>query len=298
MTLAALEWPDIVTGESLRTVLRILALVLIGFPVGKVVAVLAGKVASRRFSPQSGMIVRKIVFYGWVVLLLMMILNELGFQLASLLAAAGIAGIAIGFAAQTSVSNIISGVFLISERPFQVGDLIQVGETVGVVLSIDLLSAKVRAFDNRYIRIPNETLIKTEVINYTNFPLRRVDLMLGVAYRDDVQRVEDLLRDVARSEPLCLDEPEPVFVFRNFGDSALELQFSVWAVKEEYLALKNLMMKSIKLRFDEEGIEIPFPHRTIYTGSETSPMPVRLEGSRGEGKGRVPENPVVRRPEE
>lgn len=277
MMLAAIEWPEIATAEQLRTVLRILAFVLIGFPLGKVLSAVAGRFASKRLSQQTAMVVRKSVFYTWVLLLLMMVLNELGFHLATLLGAAGIAGIAIGFAAQTSVSNIISGIFLISERPFEVGDLIQVGDTVGVVMSIDLLSAKVRAFNNRYIRIPNELLIKTEVINFTHFPLRRVDLQLGVAYREDILRVENLLREVALAEPLALDEPEPLFVFKSFGDSALELQFSVWAVTEDYLPLYNALMKAIKRRFDEEGIEIPFPHRTLYVGSQTGPMPIRLQ---------------------
>lgn len=277
MILATVVWPEIATAEQLHTILRIAAFVLIGFPLGKILSTMAGRFVSKRFSPQSGMVVRKAVFYTWMLLLLMMVLNELGFHLATLLGAAGIAGIAIGFAAQTSVSNIISGVFLISERPFEVGDLIQVGDTVGVVMSIDLLSAKVRAFNNRYIRIPNEMLIKTEVINFTHFPLRRVDLQLGVAYREDLGRVESLLREIAQLEPLALDEPEPLFVFKSFGDSALELQLSVWAVCADYLDLHNALMKTIKRRFDEEDIEIPFPHRTLYVGSRTGPMPIQVQ---------------------
>lgn len=274
--LATFEWSDLATAEHFRIGLRILVLLALGLPVGKVMAVLMGRVVSRRFSAQSGMVSRKFVFYLWSVILIMMVLNEMGFQLATLLGAAGIAGIAIGFAAQTSVSNIISGLFLISERPFEVGDLIQVGETVGVVMSVDLLSAKVRAFDNRYIRIPNETLIKTEVVNFTHFPLRRVDLHIGVAYKEDPVRVEAVLRELALREPLCLDEPEPLFVFRNFGDSALEFQFSIWAVKEDYLTLRTKLMLAIKERFDQEGIEIPFPHRTLYVGSQTDAMPLKI----------------------
>jgi small-conductance mechanosensitive channel len=202
------------------------------------------------------------------------VLHQSGYKLAGLLGAAGIAGIAIGFASQTSISNIISGLFLISEKPFAVGDIIQVGSTKGAILSIDLLSVKLRTFDNHLIRLPNEMLIKSEVRNITRFPIRRLDIELGVAYKENVQKVREVLLDIANKEPLCLDEPEPDVRFQNFGDSALEFLYAIWCVREDYLKLKNNIMQQIKERFDEEDIEIPFPHRTLYTGSVTEPFPI------------------------
>ena len=135
---------------------------------------------------------------------------------------------------------------------------------------------KLRTFNNRFVRIPNETLVKTEVTNITRFPIRRVDLNLGVAYKEDVERVKQVLFDVARKNPLCLDEPEPFFYFLNFGNSALEFLFGVWAKREDFFKLQSSMMQQIKGRFDAEGIEIPFPHRTLYTGAVTEPFPVRV----------------------
>jgi small-conductance mechanosensitive channel len=284
MILAVFKSGDWFSAEHLGTAARVVLIAGLGLPLAKVIALGLGKFVGRKFSGQSAMIVRKLVFYALVLVCMVMVLQELGFHLGTLLGAAGIVGIALGFASQTSVSNIISGVFLISERPFEVGDLIQVGTTVGTVMSVDLLSVKVRAFDNRFIRIPNETMLKTEVVNFTRFPLRRVDLDIGVAYKEDPQRVEDILRDVAAHNPLCLDEPEPVFMFRRFGDSALELMFAVWAVKADFLALRNSIMREIKTRFDEEGIEIPFPHRTLYTGAVTDPMPVKIVESNPSGE--------------
>ena len=198
----------------------------------------------------------------------------MGFKLTALLGAAGIAGIAIGFASQTSVSNIISGLFLISEKPFEVGDLIKVDDTKGNVLSIDLLSVKLRTLDNQLVRIPNESLIKNQVTNITRFPIRRFDINVGVAYKEDVSRVREVLLDIAKNNPYCLDEPEPLVLFLNFGDSALEFLFAVWFVKTDFFKLRNSVMQDIKERFDAEGIEIPFPHRTLYTGSVTEPFPV------------------------
>ena len=135
---------------------------------------------------------------------------------------------------------------------------------------------KIRTFDNRYIRIPNEKILNSELTNITRFPIRRLDIHLGVAYKEDVKRVREVLMDIADKNPYCLDEPEPVLIFTDFGDSALEFLFGVWFAKTDYLLLKNSIMEDIKERFDAEGIEIPFPHRTIYAGSATGPMPVHI----------------------
>jgi len=177
------------------------------------------------------------------------------------------------------VSNIISGLFLISEKAFAVGEIIQVGNTKGIILSIDLLSVKLRTFDNHLIRIPNETLIKNEVRNITRFPVRRLDINIGVAYKENVEKVRTVLLDIADKNPFCLDEPEPAVRFDNFGDSALEFLFAVWCVREDYLKLKNRIMQEIKESFDAKGIEIPFPHRTLYTGLATEPFPIRIVSS-------------------
>jgi small-conductance mechanosensitive channel len=176
--------------------------------------------------------------------------------------------VAIGFASQTAASNLVSGLFLIGERPFGIGDVIQVGGTTGEVLSIDSLSVKLRTFDNLLVRIPNETLIKSEVRTLTRFPIRRIDLQIGVAYREQVERVRDLLFELADRNPLCLDEPKPVFIVQGFGDSAVQIQFSPWTLTENYLELKNTIQQEIKSAFDAAGIEIPFPQRVLHTRSE------------------------------
>ena len=269
--------------EIAQTMVRVVLLVAIGLPLAGLVARLLHRAALKRFSQQSAMVARKAAYYTAMVVLIITVLNEFGFHLGTLLGAAGIAGIAIGFAAQTSVSNIISGLFLISEKPFAVGDIVTVGQTTGVVLSIDLLSAKVRTFDNHFVRIPNETIIKTEVSNLTHFPIRRVDISVGVAYKEDIVRVEGVLREVAAVNPLVLDEPRPLFIFKNFGDSALECLFAAWCIKTDFLATKNSLMTGIKQRFDAERIEIPFPHRTLYAGSVTDPFPVSLAGQSIDG---------------
>jgi len=172
----------------------------------------------------------------------------------------------------TSIGNIISGLFLISEKPFEIGDLIRVGDKLGNVYSIDLLSIKLRTLDNLLIRIPNQTIISTEVTNITKFPIRRMDIMIGVAYKEDLKKVAEVLKSIAMENPLCLDEPEPLIVTKTFNTSSIDFQFGVWFEKTNYAAVRNSIFQQITERFREENIEIPFPHISVYTGEETKPF--------------------------
>ena len=253
---------------------------LIYFIVGLILARLASRGIKRwsrhRFDVHRQLLMARVATYLVLLVFVVMGLNAIGFNLGVLIGAAGILSVAIGFASQTSASNIISGLFLVAERPFSVGDLIRVGTTTGEVLSIDLLSVKLRTFDNLFVRIPNETLIKSEVTTLTRFPIRRIDLAIGVAYKEDIKNVRQVLEQVAGANPLCLDEPKPIFVFLGFGESSLDMQFSVWVKRENFIDLKNSIHEEIKEAFDAEGIEIPFPHRSLYTGSVTEPFPIRI----------------------
>ncbi len=273
---AEIDWTRIVTPEAMRAGIRIFLMVGIGFPVVLLIAAVVGRAFRKRLSLQGAMLLRKGIIYLGTTIILISVLYQSGYKLTAFLGAAGIVGIAVGFASQTSVSNIISGIFLISERSFEVGDVIIVSETKGVVLSIDLLSVKLRTFDNQFIRIPNETLIKSQVTNVTRFPIRRLDIDIGVAYKEDPKRVNDILLDIADRNPMSLDEPAPLVRFQEFGDSALQFLLAVWCTREDFYTLRSNLRQEIKDRFDAEGIEIPFPHRTLYTGSVTDPFPVRV----------------------
>lgn len=265
-----------ITPERISLAIRIILMLVIGIPLVKFIKRMTGKVIQDKLSAQSEMLIKRTVSYlGWLILIVM-ILNEFGFKLSALLGAAGVLGVAIGFASQTSVSNIISGIFLISEKPFAVGDIVQIGDTVGVVLSIDLLSIKVRTFDYRYVRVPNENMIKNEIINLTRFDSRRVNLMLSVAYKDDLNKVIEILKDVAANELLAQKEPEPVVQISEFADSGINILFGVWALNENFVALKNALLIKIKQRFEEEDVEIPFPHVKL-ANDEYNPLPLAVE---------------------
>lgn len=277
------EWLDFgldgfLTTDKIMMAIRAFILLFMGWILAKFLSAAVMRVIKHRTTPQSAMLIRRLVFYPIVILALMAALNQLGFHLGVLLGAAGLLTVAVGFASQTSASNLISGLFLIAERPFVVGDIIEVDGVSGEVLSVDLLSVKLRTFDNLFVRMPNETIIKTRVTNNSHFPIRRFDMSVGVAYKENLDVVRQVLEDVAHQNHLVLTEPAPLFIFRGFGDSSLDMQFSIWTKRENWLEMRNQMHLQIKEAFDAHGIEIPFPHRTLYTGSETVPFPVRMVG--------------------
>jgi small-conductance mechanosensitive channel len=273
---------NVMSSDRVFILLRALVIASIGFVVARTVSAAVLKVMGKFLDAQQRMIVSRAVYYLLLGLFLLSALHELGFSLSILVGAAGILSVAIGFASQTSASNLISGLFLIVERPFSVGDIITLGATTGEVLSIDLLSVKLRTLDNLYVRIPNETVIKSEVTTLTKFPIRRIDLQLGVAYKEDIAKVRDLLFQLADKNPLSLEEPKPLFIFLGFGDSAINLQFSIWVKRENFLDLKNSIQQEIKTAFESEGIEIPFPQRTLVAGGD-QPFAVRVV----EGRDRI-----------
>lgn len=280
--LGSLNLHQIFTGDLLFRIAAALIFLSAGWIVARLVSTGVGKIIERRATKQNAMILRRVVFYALLGVVVASALNQVGFKLGVLLGAAGILTVAVGFAAQTSASNLISGLFVIAERPFVVGDIITIEGTTGEVLSIDLLSVKLRTFDNLYVRVPNETVIKSQISNLTHFPIRRIDMQIGVAYKEDMDKVKRVVFEVADKNPLCLEEPKPLYIFQGYGDSALTFQFSVWTKRENFLALKNSIHEEIKTAFDASGIEIPFPHRTLYTGAVTDPFPVRIIDGRQE----------------
>jgi small-conductance mechanosensitive channel len=208
---------------------------------------------------QQALIARRVVFYGTLGVATAGALNQLGVDLSVLLGAAGVLTVALGFAAQTSASNLISGLFLLAERPFVAGDVIKTGGTTGEVVAIDLLSVKLRTLDNLSVRIPNEALLKSEITNYTRYPIRRVDIKVTVAFRQDLGLVRRLLEAIADGETLCFDEPRPQFLVRGFTETGIELQFSVWTRRDQAQEVGNVVQQRMQEAFVHEGVELAAP---------------------------------------
>ncbi len=243
--------------ETVVAVAQVALLALALFAGLKICAYIIGRLVEKRFSRQSMMITRKVVTYAGSAAIVLIVLAQLGISLTGLLGAFGIAGVAIGFASQTSISNVISGLFLISEKSFELGDLIRVGDNTGVVLSIDLLSIKIRTLDNQFIRIPNETLIKSEVTTITRFPIRRMNFEFTVSYKTDLPALKQSLLEVVREIPQCLDEPEPLYVIKQFGLRGVDILLGVWFAREDFVVVKNTVHEKLLERFERDRVEVP-----------------------------------------
>jgi len=266
------------TAERLQLLIVVLIVIAAGLVLTRVLVVIARRITRKYLSQQYAMLIRKAIQYTAWVAILFIVLSVLGVKIGALLGAAGIVGIAIGFASQTSMSNLISGLFLISEKPFEIGDAIRVGGTTGVIQSIDLLSVKIITYDNQYVRIPNGTLLTSELTNITRHPIRRLDINFSVGYDTDLKRLHALLAQIAAENPLCLDEPEPLILMKDFGESGLNFLFGIWFQKTDFLPMKNSVMQSMLERFTAEGIQFAYPQLSLHAASGSPPLPLAVAG--------------------
>jgi len=238
-------------------------LLITGYFVARQIGRLVERAMTTHFSRHHVMLVSRGLFYLVLILFSITSLQHLGFNLSVLLGAAGVFTVAISFASQTAASNLISGIFLLFERPFKMGDNIEIKGINGIVESIDLLSTKIKTSDNKLVRVPNEALIKSEITNLSYFKTRRVDLLIRVAYSTDVEQVKAILLSAAGQCEHVLPEPVPCVYVNRFVDSAIELKFTAWTQNEQYSSVKNHLQESVKQQFDLAGVEMPSPLVTI-----------------------------------
>ena len=261
-----IPWRDI----TAATVVLIFGLVLSRLARAGLKALLDG-----RLSVAQALLARRFVTTGILGLSIAAALDQLGADLSVLFGAAGIITLALGFASQTSASNLISGIFLIGDNTFSVGDTITVGGTTGQVLSIDLLSVKLRKFDNVLVRIPNETLIKTEVSTLTRFPIRRIQLSLRLPFDEKVERLNEALLAAAERDPLLLEEPAPVIWYSGFGPNGLDLNVYVWARREDFIAVQNNLQANILDEIRARDLRLAIQEHHVVLDHESTRLAVR-----------------------
>jgi len=267
------------TIDRVMVLVRAVTILVAGSVVASFASRAAGRVVLRRSGLHSAQLARRAVRFAIFGAAVLATISELGFDLSVLIGAAGILSVAIGFASQSSAANVISGAFLLGERAFEVGDTIVVGGTTGEVLSVDLLSVKLRTFDNIFVRIPNELLLKTEIRNLSRFPIRRLDMPLTLAYATDLDRVRAILLAVAANHPYVLDEPKPLIIFTGFGDNGYTLQYSVWAARERFVEVRGSLHGEVVTALAEAQISIAMPRIAIYPGPGAEPFTALIKAT-------------------
>ena len=245
------------------------ALAIAIFYIGRIVVAAVVKVAGKFMSARDmDEILVKFLssILRWVLLLFVVIaaLSQLGIDTTSLVALLGAAGLAIGLSLQSSLANFAAGVMLIVFRPFTKGDFVEVAGTSGSVDNISIFTTTLTTPDNKEVIVPNGSVIGNNIVNYSARPTRRVDMVFGIGYGDDIKKAKELLEQIVAADTRVLAEPAPVVALGELADSSVNFLVRPWVNAADYWDVRWHLIRQIKLTFDAEGISIPYPQQDIH----------------------------------
>jgi|SRR6056297_21371 len=203
-----------------------------------------------------------------LIVTLLAVLGQFGVETTSIVAVLGASALAIGLALQGTLSNVASGVMLLTLRPFGVGDVVKIGGTTGIVDSIGLFTTEMHSFDNVGISIPNSKVWGSEIQNMNRFDTRRVDMQFGIGYDDDMDKAMTVIKEILDADDRVLEDPAPMLAVSELGDSAVGIIARPWAKTGEVWPLRFDTVKKVKERFDEEDISFPYPQRDVHMFQE------------------------------
>ncbi len=262
------KYADMIQALAAAYGLKIIAAIII-FIIGKwlsgVLSRAVGKAMERAKADQ--VLVKFVVNLAYAALLAFVALAalaQLGIQTTSFIAIIGAAGLAIALALQGFLSNFAAGVMLIIFRPFKVGDFIEAAGTAGSVEEIMIFSTKLKSPDNKQLYVPNGSILAGTIVNYSARNQRRVDLVFGCGYGDDIKKTKALLEAIVKENPLVLDDPAPTIGVLELGDSSVNFAVRPWVATPDYWDVHFQITEEVKQRFDEAGISIPFPQRDVH----------------------------------
>lgn len=208
-----------------------------------------------------------IVYYVLLIAVIIAAAGQLGINTASFLTVLGAASLAVGLALKDSLSNFASGVMLILFRPFRIGDAVTVAGETGKVIEITVFNTIIHTGDNQKKIIPNGAISNSTITNITANPTRRIDLVIGVSYDDDIRKVKAVLETIINAESRILTDPKPVISLLELADSSVNMAVRPWVKTEDYWDVYFALMENIKLTFDEEQISFPYPQSDVYLHS-------------------------------
>ena len=213
----------------------------------------------------------KLVWYVIMAFVLVAVLSQFGVQTTSVIAILGAAGLAIGLALQGTLANVASGVMLLFLRPFNIGDYVDAGGIAGTVVEIGLFNTEIKTRKGLCLIVPNKIIWESPITNFSRNPTRRFDITVSISYGDDVNGATDLLMGLLTGDERILDDPEPLAVVEELGDSAVIINLRAWTRAEDFWAAVWDLKKAIKVEFEVAGYSIPFPQRDIHIVSGDLP---------------------------
>lgn len=262
-----MNYAEVLTDSGLR--LLIAALILVGgHLLNRAVTGLVVKLVATRINDIIlTKFVRSIVRTGIYLVILIAALDQLGIETTSLVAVIGAAGLAIGLALQSSLQNFAAGIMLIIFRPFKAGDFVEAAGITGVVETVSLFSTLLRTGDNREIIVPNGAVYGSSIINYSARATRRIDLIFGISYDDDIRQAKELLTRVVNADERVLKDPPPVIAVAELGTSSVDFVVRPWVASDDYWPVRFALTEQVKLAFDDAGITIPYPQQDVHIHS-------------------------------
>ena len=205
----------------------------------------------------------QIVRYAVLIFTFILVLAEFGIQTTSVIAVLGAAGLAIGLALQGTLQNVSAGMMLLFLRPFQVGDYVDTGGGSGTVKEIGMFMTRMATSQGLFVAIPNSEIFSNSITNYSKLPRRRLDLLIGISYDDDIDRAVTVFLELAKSDNRILSDPEPIVIVKNLGESSVDLELRAWTLRQNYWDVRFAMTRAVKIACDKAGISIPYPHRQL-----------------------------------
>jgi len=241
------------------------AILIVGRWVAKAIKKLIQKLMSKRnLDPTIVGFVSNLAYIALMAFIIIAAMGQLGIQTTSFIAVIGAAGLAIGLSFQGSLSNFAAGFLMILFRPFKAGDFIEGGGTAGIVEEIQVFTTKLKTPDNKIIIIPNAKMMGDNITNFSAKPTRRVELVVGVSYSDDIDKVKEVLNDILSQDDRILKDPAPMIALSELADSSVNFVVRVWANSADYWGVYFDTNEAVKKRFDAEGISFPFPQRDVH----------------------------------
>lgn len=266
-----------ITGWLALYGLKILAaifIILIGIPVAKIlVSLLRRGMVRAKVDPALVSFLSQLIYYGLLLFLFVAALNKLGLQTASIVAVLGAAALAVSLSLQSNLSSLASGVLLLVFRPFKIGDFIEAGGIMGTVEEIGLMTTRLKSFDGKEVIVPNTKVFNNEIVNYSAKPTRRIDLVFGISYEDDIRQAKEIIWDVLKADDRVLADPAPQVMVIELEDNSVNIGARPWVKSDDYWTTRCDMLEKIKIRFDTDGITIPYPQRDIHHHYPEGPVP-------------------------
>ena len=255
---------DLVTELGLKLVSAVLIFVIGRWVAKAILRVAQGVMARAELEETLSRFLGNLLYVLLMTVVIITTINQLGVQTTSLLAVLGAAGLAVGLALQGSLANFAAGVLIVGFRPYKVGDYIEAGGTAGTVEAVQIFTTVLKSPDNRRIIVPNAHMTAGTITNYSANDTRRIDLVAGGSYADDLDKVRRILQEIVAADSRVLAEPAPTIAVSELADSSVNFVVRPWVNSADYWAVYFDLTEQIKKRFDQEGVSIPFPQRDLH----------------------------------